>query len=997
MPPHRPEDLAARAATIDELLSGRYVSASHEVVGARRVPEQLAAWAAACAAGDQSQFVRRLARDGWTIDEVTARLANAQPTLCPEWVEDALWVQATLTKPPQPPRRRGRASTELPFDDAFAPLVDAADRRLESATAAIQYLTDDAHEQLRELLYRELCSLCVPVLYEQFDIDRNYGRFIREMHDGRFAELFATKPVLLRLLAEVTRQWLEASCEFLDRLATDFPGATVTVLRGGLSDRHHGGRQAMLVGFETGTTLIYKPKDLRADIAWHALVKRLNRRAPIRLRAAKAIAGAGYGWSEYVVHTGCRDITDFATYFRRAGAWLALFHCFAASDVHQENLIAAADHPVPVDLETLFQEGESSAPGDVAEARGAARAAVADSVLATGLLPSHLRAPGNGSHLVGGVAPHDDGDKRVEWRQVNTAAMHPVEVAVHAQSHNLPHVDGNYADLGAHAEDFVAGFTEYATFLSRLCARDVFDGFSGLPVRRVLRPTQFYSMLLHRLRDDRTMYDGVAWSAQADFLARLADWDDDDPRWPFQRAEREALLRLDVPRFTVDNSDGLVRATERLQHLDASEISWQTEVIRQAWAAVAQRPSTDPATAFASVEVESAPTPEAFLKEADAVAAQIVSGAVTRGSGAAWVGLGFLPGSDACRLEVLGPDLYSGSCGIALFLAAHARVRKRARSADLALAAVSQLRRELTGRNAKHQARVLGLGGATGLGSVLYAFAVMSELLDDVDLMEDARATTALISDDLIAEDRQLDVVSGCAGAILTLLRLYRETGWQDALKTAVRCGEQLMATERRGAEGQRSWRGAQPNPLGIAGMSHGAAGFGYALTELAAVTERPDFAEAAVECFAFASGHFRAENLPRSQWCHGAVGIGLARLAVAKSGSVPVTTVADDVDAALAGAELIWPGHVDTLCCGSLGAVELLAEAGTVLRRAELVQSGARHLSAVLNTKTSAGDYRWNTGSSQFNLGLFRGLAGVGYTLLRRVDVSLPNVLIWE
>ena len=135
----------------------------------------------------------------------------------------------------------------------------------------------------------------------------------------------------------------------------------------------------------------------------------------------------------------------------------------------------------------------------------------------------------------------------------------------------------------------------------------------------------------------------------------------------------------------------------------------------------------------------------------------------------------------------------------------------------------------------------------------------------------------------------------------------------------------------------------------------------------------------------------------PRSQWCHGAVGVGLARLAVAKFGSVPVTTVADDVDAALGGAALTWPGHVDTLCCGSLGAVELLAEAGTVLRRAELAQSGSRHLSAVLNTKTSAGDYRWNTGSSRFNVGLFRGHAGVGYTFLRRVDGSLPNVLIWE
>ena len=231
------------------------------------------------------------------------------------------------------------------------------------------------------------------------------------------------------------------------------------------------------------------------------------------------------------------------------------------------------------------------------------------------------------------------------------------------------------------------------------------------------------------------------------FLARLADWEDEDSHWRFQQAEREALLRLDVPHFTVDNSAGPARANDLLQGLDAGEISWQTEVIRQAWAAVAQQPSTDTTTPFASVEVESAPTPEGFLEEADAVADQILSGAVRRGSGAAWVGLGFLPGSDACRLEVLGPDLYSGSCGIALFLAAHARVRKSGRSADLALAAVSQLRRELTGRNANHQARVLGIGGATGLGSVLYAFAVMSKLLDDVDLMEDARAATALISD----------------------------------------------------------------------------------------------------------------------------------------------------------------------------------------------------------------------------------------------------------
>ena len=45
----------------------------------------------------------------------------------------------------------------------------------------------------------------------------------------------------------------------------------------------------------------------------------------------------------------------FALFFRRAGAWLALLHVFAATDMHQENMIACGDHPVPIDLETILQ------------------------------------------------------------------------------------------------------------------------------------------------------------------------------------------------------------------------------------------------------------------------------------------------------------------------------------------------------------------------------------------------------------------------------------------------------------------------------------------------------------------------------------------------------------------------------------------------------------------------------------------------------------------
>ena len=108
-------------------------------------------------------------------------------------------------------------------------------------------------------------------------------------------------------------------------------------------------------------------------------------------------------------------------------------------------------------------------------------------------------------------------------------------------------------------------------------------------------------------------------------------------------------------------------------------------------------------------------------------------------------------------------------------------------------------------------------------------------------------------------------------------------------------------------------------------------------------------------------------------------------------------TAAIRDLGNAAIGVERAAPGEVDTLCCGTLGRIEFLCAAAGALDRAELRDLAARRLTAVLQRRAATGDYRWNSGKGQFNLGLFRGLSGVGYTLLRQVDASLPNVLIWE
>jgi type 2 lantibiotic biosynthesis protein LanM len=1082
------ERLMIRAATIDELLSDAFETLPGQKGDCDLAARRLSAWCQSCASGDWSLFNRRLQRDGLSLAQVLARFATVRRRASaapPAWIDDANWIEAALRDASREvaPEEACDRVEPYPFEHLFRPVVEKAEALLwaDSDQRIYDRLNPSAHACLRQSLLKTLTNDCAPAIYERFAEARTagaapasptndgelgqdagislYHRFVAEMRGGGLRCLFEDKPVLLRLIAIVTRQWIRSSREFVARLGADLAAIErdllpesvcrrVDRIEGDISDLHNGGRSVQIVRFEGGPRVVYKPKDLRLDAAWHELVGRLNRAgAPVELKAAPAMVRDGYGWTEFIDHTGCVDQDGPKRFFRRAGAWLALFHGFAATDMHQENIIACGDHPTPIDLEMILQPLPQQHKSDdsAAQAFEAATEIIANSIMMVGLLPAYGRSPNNDVFSIGGMKSNWQSRKaRFAWHNVNTDVMRPIRLDEHGgAAPNLPCFNNHYAKFGDHVEDFVTGFEDYARFLLQYIKDDepgsLIDGFAGCPVRKVIRPTRFYAMVAQRLRDHRKMDDGVIWSAQADFLARLADWDQDfDPLWPLQRCERSALLALNVPYF-VSPSDGneirdatgvsiptqatsgLDRSRARMEAFDEQGVAWQIEVIRQntisALSSDGMQAVDDAPRQLPCAKKSIAPANDIFLAEAGRIAQEISSHAIRRGSSAAWIGLDWLGDSEVSQLIPLGLDLYSGVAGIAVFLAAHAACARCESSAELALAAVSQLRKTIRSRNAARVARSLGLGGATGLGSLVYAMTVMWKCLCDDDLRADALAAADLFTDDLIAADQQFDVMAGGAGAILALLRLYRDTQSSEALRRAIACGERLLRQPRLGPAGRRSWVGQGFGGRALNGMSHGAAGFAYALASLAAATGREDFANASAECIAFEASNYDAEqnNWPRlyaeaeptwpCQWCHGAPGVGLARIAMIKQRAPEIAPSVNpdadilitDIRNALKCVERRWPGPVDTLCCGTLGSVEFFHEAGGVLGRNDLCELAAQRLTAVVENAISTGEYKLSVGKSKFNLGLFRGLAGVGYTLLRRVDRSLPNILIWE
>src|ERR1035441_5530573 len=94
------------------------------------------------------------------------------------------------------------------------------------------------------------------------------------MEAGGSRHLFEDKPVLLRLIASVTRQWIDTSREFVLRLDADLAtirrgilhvggDSRVAKIEGDLSDPHNSGHSVQIVSFEDGSRIVYKPKDLR--------------------------------------------------------------------------------------------------------------------------------------------------------------------------------------------------------------------------------------------------------------------------------------------------------------------------------------------------------------------------------------------------------------------------------------------------------------------------------------------------------------------------------------------------------------------------------------------------------------------------------------------------------------------------------------------------------------------------------------------------------------
>ncbi|MDH5822864.1 type 2 lanthipeptide synthetase LanM family protein [Luteimonas sp. RD2P54] len=901
------------------------------------------------------------------------------------------------------------------------------------------------HAKLSRLLVLELNAARVDGRLAGEDPRARWRAFLEISARPSFWEgLSVHYPTLRGRIEAIVANRCAAALEFARHWASDrrdLGGLTggdageLAALGFGAGDSHRRGRTVAIAECAAGR-VVYKPRSLAVDNALRGFVAALRPHLPgTTIAVPAALDRGGYGWGEFIEHRHAADARELRDFYRGIGHWLAIMRLLGGSDLHAENLIACGGSAVIVDCETLFTPVAAPAQFGYGDALDRAAALLSGTVLGMGLLPG--RGIGLGWRGVDTSAVGMLGGQQPEVPQPDILGVGTDEARIGMSMRAMP-VARNHPSpapaLADHWPEVLAGFDAMSEVLvARDRAgelRERMEAFAGCPIRIVPRASEVYAEIGRMLWHPVSLHKPApARERAATLLRRMAANAGFAPaEAEVIDAEIEDLLIGDIPFFTALAAPGAIEGPggtgwrsladpigDAHRRWHGFDRALDRNLIRASLVSAYINDGWMPNDVSLLPAKGSGGDPEARRRRH---AARIVSnlvGSAIHGDDGSVTWIAPVLGPAGWAVQPLPPDLYTGLSGVALLAAAYLRETAAGRadpvagldallSATLHSLGLFQHALERNGASADGaKVRPPAPGGFTGLGSQIWTWLLLADWgMDGGEGIERAEALAGHLPH-AAAADNELDILSGAAGAIVPLLELADASGQPRYADAAARIGDRLC-DQADVHEGRACWR-QERWPDGIGGFAHGVTGIGWALERLAMRSGDARHRRTAAAAFAFEDALFDTgegawrdlRNLPGGQktaaaWCHGAVGIGLARLDLD-----PACAQQETVRILRRAAEATWRrglGWNHCLCHGDLGAWELLrrAEAADALPKGcsigELLD---RILDSLDMHGASCGIAR-----DAFIPGLLPGVGGIAYQLLRaHPDCRLPSVLL--
>lgn len=1007
-----PSSIRARARYLHE----RLVSATATLSTSETSPENFLFWKEVFAVGGNDLLDRRL--ESLNLSEAEARIVAQDVSFSDEGLPPPEWERTLLRALDTPADSIERADSH-PFFELWLPLLGFARQQVSQLTAAAHLVSPTAIDGLSLSLLCDISELAAPPTYQLFETFRTNGgtfkRFTGNLREKRYLPLFEKFPGLARALSQLLITWIDTTTLFLTRLKADYTevlaiaksrraDTKIAQAKTGISDRHDRGNQVILLTLSDGSKVLYKPKDLSLSKALASIDDWLRRQGcHPGWYFAKVLVRQQYGWEEYVEQRPCLNDEQANQYYRAAGELLCLSYLLNAHDLWFENVVAAGNRPVPIDTETFFHPGASDPAADSGADKAHGSFFRRPSVIETGLLPfwqlssSHKTADYSG--LGSGVSALP-GSKITEWANLNSDQMHPLEkIAPRQPAGNGVYLNDEIQDVRKYRDPLIEGFNLLYHFIltRKMNFMDLVQSFSGAAARLILRPTQLYAVLQRHARTSKNLASGMRQSIVFEQLYRipLRDAGLTPEMKRLTDFEVQSLLNLDIPRFYVKLDSTELRSGDfrapnllkqkpidsviaRIQAMSVEDLHFQSEVIEESLRRF-------PRSFSGSLDKSIAGS------LASEYALRICDHLTTKEGDYLWASPSYFP-KEITESQRLG--LYLGDIGTLVFLAAAGQ------SFDLFPGqAATRLFQKLE-QVQSNPDYPLGIGN--GLGSMIYGCLLLGKFTGQEKWNSLALELLKRTPDQTIDTCREPDIISGVAGFLVAAIRTYQITGDPTASARAEDAVRRLVET----FDDKTGW--VRPDGKTYFGLAHGVAGIVFAITQYHTLFKSPDPEEIIDQALAIDRRYFdrkqgvwpiaiQQANVHMTNWCNGSAGILLARCA--SWNLLRKHQLREEVLDLLPKISRLE--GMDHWCCGNFGIAETL---NYIADQMDLPAAKAQATSLIeqsLSRALKSAFFRFEPSLGEnfcFSPSLFRGIAGVGYSLLRLANPgTLPNILAFE
>ena len=754
------------------------------------------------------------------------------------------------------------------------------------------------------------------------------------------------------------------------------------------SDSHNNGGKIFLCELEKDLKIVYKQHTLKKEIIYKNLFDYFCQNLGIKNINIRMYEGGNYGWEEYIKPKSCYTLRQVSNYFSRMGIHLFLCMLLHITDMHCENFIAVGEHPIAIDLETMPGVRNKIV---IRTAEDKVNFFLKNSVLITGILPTPAWRTREASILLGALYNNKDIKLPIKLPVILDAETSNMRIGYQNISLKfpscLPTYMGKIIEAYQYVEEICKGFKEAYNlwFKNQEEIENLIKPLWKCQTRFLLRHTQQYSMYRSASLHPELLQNTEKRKEIFKILSKNAEMKE------FVEQEINSLMNLDIPLFEC-KADEIVpyfktSAYEvykaRTLFMNKADLKRQIALIHL----TIELSNTKKYREFYNKKNRDVSKKGILQKNIIDLIKTFEQNVFIEKNTVSWMNL-YIDDTGYWKIQSVDVSLYDGIGGIAIF-AAVGKNNKFWKNEILYQQIITTFEKMSQSYLCKEKKDT---GLLKGIGSIVFSYVCLYQIEKKNYFLGKAREYAALLEKEYY-KDNKLDLLSGNAGAIIALEKLFEIDKDERWVRLAVEIGEWLWKLRDIYDVGV-GW--CLPHmKRALAGLSHGNSGYILAYAALLKCTKKKEYLKRIEDIIAYENSLYSEENgnwmdlreekgnIYTNTWCHGAPGILLSRLRL-----VELAEFKDDSKIYLdieRGAKALFSTEKREemcFCHGISGNLWIMMEYIRVMGGTEAQKRKLEDMKRYLLENTA--EIKKMLPQDKNNYGFMIGLAGIGFVLMK-------------